>query len=82
MNKSDQSKAEFADDFDLWMACYTQKEIAEKVGVSREAVGKIMVEMAELPKLPKSDQSKAEFADDFEIPIYNVWKFKERIVAV
>ena len=64
--------------FDLWMACYTQEEIAEREGVKQQAIDQILQKMAGLPNLVKSDQAKAEFADDFDIPIYNIWKFKKK----
>jgi hypothetical protein len=52
--------------FDLWMQCWTQEQIAEAVGITREAITKILVEMAGLPKLPKTAQAAAEHATDFE----------------
>jgi len=44
--------------FDLWMACYSQEEIAEKEGVHKDTVSEICRNMA---KLPKSDKSYADF---------------------
>lgn len=64
--------------FDLWMQCYTRDEIASICSVSTGEVSSISSEMADLPKLTKSDQSAAEHATDFELPIYNVWKQKEK----
>jgi hypothetical protein len=52
--------------FDLWMACYTQEEIAEKENVTHQSVDLILQEMADLPKLAKSDKAMAEHAADFE----------------
>ena len=57
------------------MACYTQQEIAEIVGCHQTVVGEVLREMAELPK---SLKPAAEHITGFEIPIYNVWKFKEK----
>ena len=57
--------------FDLWLACWTQDEIAAAVGVTKETVSTICQKTAELPK---SDKSSAEHATDFDVPIYNIWK--------
>lgn len=56
------------------MACYTQKEIAEREGLTHQAVDLILGEMADLPKLLKSDRAAAEHATEFTVPIYNIWK--------
>jgi transcriptional regulator with XRE-family HTH domain len=60
--------------FDLWLAGWTNKETADAVGVTEEAVRQLTQEMADLPKLGKLQQSSADHATDFDIPIYNVWK--------
>lgn len=57
--------------FDMWMASYTQEEIAEAVGVHIDTVNDIYRKMADLPK---SEKSMAEHAADFDPPIYNIWK--------
>ena len=62
----------------MWMACYTQEEIGEKERLTQKAIGLILEEMASLPKLLKSSQAVAEHAVDFQIPLYNVWKQKEK----
>lgn len=64
--------------FDLWMQCYSTDEIAEKENVAKSEVSTTCSKMADLPNLNKSDQSAAEHATDFELPIYNVWKQKEK----
>lgn len=40
--------------FDMWMACYTQNEIAEAVGVTKETVSEICQKMAGFPKPDKA----------------------------
>jgi len=60
--------------FDLWMACYTQEEISEREGISQPQVKEILSGMADLPK---SIKPAAEHLTDFDIPVYNVWKYKE-----
>ena len=37
----------------LWLACYTQEEIAEAVGITHQAVDLILQEMAKLPEVAK-----------------------------
>ena len=64
--------------FDLWLACYTQQEIANAVGITKQAVEQVCQETAGLPKLDKVDQSAAEHATDFTPPIYNIWKQQEK----
>jgi DNA-directed RNA polymerase specialized sigma subunit len=36
--------------FDLWLACYTQDEIGDTVGVSKMEVSRTCNEMAKLPE--------------------------------
>lgn len=64
--KNLQSLATHATDFDLWLACYTQEEIAEAVGCDKAQVNRICCETADLPKCNKSAQSLATHATDFE----------------
>ncbi len=61
--------------FDLWLACWTQEEIAEECGCDRATVDHVLRETADLPK---SAKPAAEHATDFLIPIYNVWKQQEK----
>ena len=60
--------------FEMWMACYTQQEIADVVGMTNQQVSQITAELPEIGKLAKTAQAAAEHATDFEPPIYNVWK--------
>ena len=63
--------------FAAWMACYTQQEIAEKEGISQQTVAQILPKTEDFPKLVKpSVNHKNDEKPD--IPIYNVWKFKEK----
>ena len=50
----------------MWMACYTQEEIAEGEGISEEAVRQITQEIPNLEKLGKADKALAEHAVDFD----------------
>jgi hypothetical protein len=51
----------------MWMACYTQEEIAEAENLTKQAAWLVCQEMADLPKLDKSDQAAAEHATDFDL---------------
>ena len=57
--------------FDVWMACYTQEEIAEREDLTQKAVDLILEEMASMPKLLKSDKALADHATDFDQPIHH-----------
>lgn len=60
--------------FDLWLACYTQEEIARVVGISQPQV----VEIIGNGKLAETDKPVAGHLIDFDVPIYNVWKQQEK----
>lgn len=63
--------------FDMWMACYTQQEIADAVGIGQAEVAK-SIPNGEIAELNKTDQSSADHATDFTPPIYNIWKQQEK----
>ena len=60
---------------DMYLACYTQEEIAAKVGTSEQPVkDALSVFLEELPKYPK-----ASFLDEnWKPPLYNVWTFAKK----
>jgi len=60
--------------FALWLACWTQQEIADEVGCVKAEVNAVCSKMADLPNMNKPDKAAAEHATDFETPIYNIWK--------
>ena len=64
--------------FEMWMACATLEEIGKREDLTGQAVGLLLKEMADLPKLSKSDKAAAEHAVDFDPPIYNIWKQQEK----
>ncbi len=74
LNKPAQSLAAHATDFDLWLACHTQQEIAEAVGMTQRGIDVILEETAKLPKLLKSAQSLATHATDFD-PLLSSTRF-------
>lgn len=63
--------------FDLWLACWTQQEIADEVGVTQAEIAK-SIPNGDLAILNKSDRAAAEHATDFDPPLYNIWKQQEK----
>ncbi len=51
----------------MWLACHSQEEIAEQVGVPRESIR----DLAKTENFPISP--KFTFQDDFQPPTYNYW---------
>ncbi len=64
--------------FDLWLACHTQQEIANAVGVPQKTVDDTLSEFGNLANLAKTDRVAAEHATGFEPPIYNIWKQQKK----
>lgn len=63
--------------FDMYLAGYTNQEIADATGVTSRTIENETAEIyANLQKFPKN---LAEFADtDFDPPIYNIWSFAKK----
>lgn len=59
--------------FDLWLACHTQQEIADAVGITQGEAAK-SIPNGELAEMNKTQQADANHATDFDVPIYNIWK--------
>jgi transcriptional regulator with XRE-family HTH domain len=59
--------------FDLWLAGWSQSEIAEAVGLTQGEIAK-NIPNGNIAELNKTQQSAADHASDFDVPIYNVWK--------
>lgn len=64
--------------FDLWLACWTQQEIAAETGAPQQTIADVLTEFGDIAKLGKSDRAAAEHATDFEVPIYNIWKQQKK----
>ena len=56
--------------FEMWMACHTQEQIAEAVGL--HPTDKALRVSGNLADLPKNQKAAADHATDFDPPIYNV----------
>jgi len=76
---------------DLYLSCYTQEQIAEKVGLKQNTISDIIskIENFQLPiqsfeteqekeKSFEEEKTKAEFKNsEFTQPLYNVWRFSK-----
>lgn len=63
--------------FDLWLAGWTQQEIADSIGCDRLEVTRetdTYIPNGDIAELNKTQQSASDHATDFDPPIYNVWK--------
>jgi DNA modification methylase len=58
----------------MWLACYTQEEIAEAEDVTHQSVGNKIADFANFGQVSKICKIQAEYLDDFDPPIYNIWK--------
>ena len=52
----------------MWLSCHTQEEIAKAEGMTKQAIGQICKDFADLQKIDKSSKAAAEHAVDFEVP--------------
>jgi len=65
--------------FQMYLACYTQEEIAESLDVGVDFFKKNLSEWCRLESFPKSTNDSALFEDEtFQKPIYNVWTFAKK----
>ena len=67
---------------DLWMACYTQEEIAEAtetpLGTVKRLLGDGDDSLVQKVQGYQTNQAAADHAIDFEPPIYNIWKQQKK----
>lgn len=52
--------------FDLWLAGWTQQEIADAVGVKQNTLNETFIEFGDIANFDKSQQSAADHATDFK----------------
>ncbi|GAA4651622.1 hypothetical protein GCM10023116_39060 [Kistimonas scapharcae] len=58
----------------LWMGCYDEQTIADKVGVTRQRVNQKLENLANLRHLSQNCKLSATYQEpDFEIPLYKIW---------
>ena len=56
--------------FDMWLACHTQEEIAETVGIPQQTLIGLLPKMEELPNSVKGQPSRAREVRRKTIPIW------------
>lgn len=62
--------------FDMWLACYTQQEIADSVGLTRDQVQSQIDTFVDFGNVTDLHKSLPFHLDkDFIKPLFNVWKF-------
>jgi ParB-like chromosome segregation protein Spo0J len=66
------------DIFDMWLACYTEDEIAAAVGVAKGTVVNEVQKQSKIENLPKLTILANHQDPDFTPPIYNVWKLQRK----
>lgn len=69
--------------FNMYLACYTDKEIADAVGLSETTIENDTEETQLLDSCPKIGKVLSQHADtDFDPPLYNVWTFAKKTNGV
>lgn len=61
---------------DMYMACYTQAEVAAAVGLTHQAVSEHFTQVS--ANWPKVAKVAAAFDDTFEPPLFNIWSFGKK----
>jgi len=56
---------------EMWFACYTQEEIAERVDIPRQTISDKIKNLPKMENFPKSANSA--LYQDTDIPLYDVW---------
>ena len=65
--------------FDLWLAGYSQDEIATAIEEKKDTVSDVLKVCRNLEGLPNSDKLTANFTDsDWTPPLFNVWTFAKK----
>lgn len=63
--------------FELWLACWTQQEVADELGCTQGEIAK-SIPNGNIAERNKAEIAAAEHASDFTPPIYNIWKQQEK----
>jgi DNA-binding CsgD family transcriptional regulator len=62
--------------FGMWMACYSQEEIAAEVGVTQKTIGNHIATFSNNGTVSTFTKSRRFAVDDsFAPPLYNIWTF-------
>ena len=69
--------------YELWMACYTQQEIADAMGIERSVITRKIESLVQNGKASEMHQTLPfERDSDFTPPIYNIWTFAKKTNGV
>lgn len=61
---------------DMWLACYTQEEIAEAVDLDQGKIAGKIKELCQIPKLEKGIKVRALYEEEnFSVPHFDIWNF-------
>ena len=63
----------------MWLACYTQDEIAAAVDRSQQSITEEIATFTDFGSVSKTGKSRAFHSEpDFKPPLYNVWTFAQK----
>lgn len=63
---------------DMWLACFSDAEIAERVDVDAKTIGRWTKESGILDSCPNSQKVAAQYQEaDWQTPLYNVWRWNK-----
>ena len=81
--RDEKEKRENEQIFDMWLACYSQQEIGDRVGVTQPTITKKTETFITNVTNDKSYKSRAFHSEpDFKPPLYNVWTFAKKTNSV
>lgn len=64
---------------DMWLACHTQQEIGEAVGLDQGKVAGKVAELCQIPNLEKGIKVRALYEEeDFSPPHFDIWSFAKK----
>jgi hypothetical protein len=64
--------------FAMWLACYTQEEIAQQENIDRTVISDLTKDFVEIGNLAENHKADSSHATDFDRPLYNIWKQQEK----
>ena len=62
----------------MWVACRTDQEIADALKVERSTISKLSESFVNSVLENQNHKAAADHAVDFEVPVYNVWRQREK----
>jgi len=62
----------------MWLACYTEDEIAERAGLSKATISSRVEKCSDLESFPKLNIPARYLDQQWKAPIYDVWKVQNK----